>query len=62
MLVEDVIKELARIKGNCMNISDDDCIQGSCPYHGHCTQNEFSCMFEDWGLNMPCEWEIPIEV
>lgn len=40
----EVLKELARIKHNCNQMSDAE------------------CLWEDLGMNAPCEWEIPEEV
>lgn len=65
MDMSEVIKELGRIKHNCNCISFDECIEGSCPYHGrrkHDDKNVFCCLFDDLGMNEPCNWEIPEEI
>ena len=72
-----VIKELGRIKHNCMCITFKDCVQGNCPYHGDkydepdkCyddeTGEEFlgthGCMFDDMYMSRPIDWQIPEEI
>ena len=61
MKLEDVLKELGRIKHNCGCISDDECINGMCPYSRRDLKG-IHCLYEMMGLNMPCEWEIPEEI
>lgn len=72
-----VIKELSRIKHNCSCITFKECLTGNCPYHGkrypiardeydadtgEVISNTHSCLFEDIGMSMPCDWEIPEEI
>ena len=57
-----VIKELGRIKHNCSYIEDNECINGMCPYSRRDKNMKIHCLFEDLGLNMPCDWEIPDEI
>ena len=62
----EVIKELSRIKHNCNSITDAECINGFCPYYGKKEPlkqgYKFQCLWEDLGMNMPCEWDLPEEV
>ena len=59
----EVLKELSRIKHNCNQITDAECLNGFCPYYGKKEPlkqgYKFQCLWEDLGMNMPCEWEIP---
>ena len=63
---EEVIKELGRIKHNCNCMTESECINGFCPYYGKKEPlkqgYKFQCLWEDLGLNLPCDWEIPEEV
>lgn len=60
-----VLKELGRIKRNCSNISFEDCMNGCCPYHGRpaCEDKTiYCCLFDDLGMNQPCDWQLPEEI
>lgn len=57
-----VIDELGRIKHNCNCMSDEECLNGFCPYHGNKKDDSFSCFWDDIHMGLPCNWEIPEEV
>ena len=59
---EDVIKELGRIKHNCNCITFSECQYGMCPYSKRTEKGTIKCLYEELGMNMPCDWEIPEEI
>lgn len=58
MNIDKLMHELNETQRACSNITDDECKSRSCPFHGE----KSICMFEDFGLGMPCDWEIPQEI
>ena len=66
MDVKQVINELGRIKHNCNCMTDAECMNGFCPYYGKKeilkTGYKFQCYWEEIGMGIPCDWEIPEEI
>lgn len=58
MNINNLMSELSALKGACDKITDKECATKCCPFHG----DKCICLFEDMGMGMPCEWEIPTEV
>lgn len=61
MYHKDFINELGRVKRNCSKVTDEECINGHCPYS---TKGDrlFNCLWDDMGLNPPVDWKLPEEV
>lgn len=58
MNINKLTQELITMKSVCEMISDSECINKCCPFHGIDSQ----CMFQDMNMNMPCDWQLPSEV
>ena len=47
-------------------MTESECINGFCPYYGKKKPLKqgyvFQCLWDDLGMNCPCDWELPEEI